>query len=593
MRSMIRAAWIVASCLLATVSAQAAVIKGRVVDSAGQPVAGAEIRVWRRGRAVGGVPAHQPVSFDGSEVLHADDAGRFATPDVFDASMPVRIVAQAAGMLAGRSGWIRPEQEVVEVEDIVLPRLLSVVGQVVDTQGAAVAGAIVFNGDGHQRVETKSGSTGKFFLDNVPDGALFLFAEKPGFLLTGIMLGGEKSVELRLARTDEPTEPLRSHKAVLTPAERAALVHRVLDPYLDAVTRNGSDPDKQRTLEELARSDPMAALAAMETVGFSRPGDKENTRYNVIVNWMRCKHTEDWDQIFALAKSWASDDWALTWPVDGARANRDGIDPLWPRDWAASWLAYGATSFMPMTDERRARQWLDEAIVLARDGVRPMTRVAYLATAAEGFSRLGDRERAATVAREAEVAANELPPDQRRSDYILYHLAKAFAPFDLAGALARLDQVKDDYQFASNGASIALRLVRTEPAQAEEVWNHLGLRQPKQRSFIGLRDESAPDVCFRLAKIDPEAAHRVADTVRDALQRARARAAIALALGGETAKELLRKTIADPEIRQIPPELYPRQNTATVLAWFLPVMEEIDATIARELFWKALSLRAL
>lgn len=123
-----------AACLLLPALSEAAILQGRVVDSTGRPVAGAEIRVWRNPPIPGG--PYESVSFDGSETIIADAEGRFTTPDVLQLRVRVRMTAQATTMLAGRSGWIVPQQDITEVEDIVLPRLRAIVGQVVDRQGA-------------------------------------------------------------------------------------------------------------------------------------------------------------------------------------------------------------------------------------------------------------------------------------------------------------------------------------------------------------------------------------------------------------------------------------------------------------------------
>jgi hypothetical protein len=573
-------------------AAHSAELKGRVVDTAGRPVAGAKIRVWRKIQAPGAFSRNEPVLFAKEETLRADDAGRFATPDVFDNTAPVRLVAQADGLLAGRSAWLIAQASVTEIEDIVLPRLRSFVGQVTDSQGAPIEGATVFNRDGHHAVETKTGRTGKFFLEGVPADGQLLFVQKPGYRLTGVVIGGEKSLELRLARSEEPTNPLLAQPSPLTVAQRAVLAHRALDPYLDALTTGGSYGEKLFALRALVMTDPMAAITLLDKVGFEATR-MESARYEVFRDWMRGRAAEDWDKIFALAKSWASDDWAATWPIASAGAKREGIDPLWPRDWAASWLAYGATIYLPMTDERRTRQWLEEATALARAGVRPNTKVEYLAIVSEGFSRLADRQRAAAIAREAEAAANELPADQRQSDHVCCNLARAFAPIDLPAALTWLDQVKDDWQFVSYGVWIAVNLARTDAMKAEEVWKHIGNWQVHGHKDVGWRDKSAPDVCFRLAQIDLEAARRVAATVQGTLLKVQTQAAIARALGGETGKKLLREAIADPELRRMQDNVVSRSNASTRLAWFLPLLQEVDPVLGRDVLWEALSLRPL
>ena len=77
--------WIVIVCFLPQPqAAHSAELKGRVVDTAGQPVAGAQIRVWRKMQAPGALPRNEPVLFEKEETLKSDDAGRFTTPDIFD-----------------------------------------------------------------------------------------------------------------------------------------------------------------------------------------------------------------------------------------------------------------------------------------------------------------------------------------------------------------------------------------------------------------------------------------------------------------------------------------------------------------------------
>ncbi|HVC96338.1 MAG TPA: hypothetical protein VND64_21820 [Pirellulales bacterium] len=110
--------------------ADAAVVKGRVVDSAGQRVANAEIRIWRKTRPAN-VPIGQnePLTFDGTP-LRTDAAGRFATPDVANLGQAVRVVTLAEGMLAARSDWVVTGEQTVVVPDMIPRRLRSVEGRV-------------------------------------------------------------------------------------------------------------------------------------------------------------------------------------------------------------------------------------------------------------------------------------------------------------------------------------------------------------------------------------------------------------------------------------------------------------------------------
>lgn len=192
---------------------EAAAIKGRVVDSAGKPIAGAEVRVWQKLPARDGQRiSDQQAGFDGRDVMVTDDDGRFATPDVLVEEAFARIVVEAGGMLAGRSGWIEigkdAKQSTIAAPDIVLKRLTAVAGKVVDRQGQPIAGVTVFNsGDGNERLEAVTGQNGEFLLGGVPEGPVFLFAEKPGYRFKGLHLPASKrEAAFTLSRVDEAVE---------------------------------------------------------------------------------------------------------------------------------------------------------------------------------------------------------------------------------------------------------------------------------------------------------------------------------------------------------------------------------------------------
>ena len=74
--------------------AEAATIEGRVVDSAGEPLAGAEVRIWQHVRGPDGRLADRRVDFNGGDVLLTDAEGRFVSPDVLIAGA-AQVVAEA------------------------------------------------------------------------------------------------------------------------------------------------------------------------------------------------------------------------------------------------------------------------------------------------------------------------------------------------------------------------------------------------------------------------------------------------------------------------------------------------------------------
>lgn len=147
-------------------SAGAAIVEGRVVDSDGEPLARAEVRIWQKIRGVDGRFADRPVDFDNSDVLTTNAEGRFVSPDVLVAGQPAQIVAEAAGMIAGRSGWIAIAQDAIVVEaetDIELAKMLSRYDRDLARALLEPLAASVFATDRPQ-TQTLGGRAGKIFL---------------------------------------------------------------------------------------------------------------------------------------------------------------------------------------------------------------------------------------------------------------------------------------------------------------------------------------------------------------------------------------------------------------------------------------------
>lgn len=566
----IGSAYLAAVGCSASASADGAVVKGRVVDSAGWPVADAEVRIWRKTKVPDGTLRNEPARFSDLEVLHTDEVGQFVSPDVMEPTMPVRLFAQADGMLAGRSGWVLPAQQVTDVDDIVLRRLTSVQGRVVDSNGAAVEGASVFNsGDGHVGVESQTDAAGEFKLDGVPEGTIFLFAEKRGYRFAGMVCIQPDANRIVMAREDENVEPLRMRQRVLSRAERVALAHRLLDPYLDVVTRQHSSERTGRAFSALVSCDPEAAWHYLDTLLAAVKLNEGQYREFIVSEWMGHEFADDWDKIQSLLES----------SVDNDRS--------------ADWLLRGATLFLLKSDRTRIREWLNLGVARARASASDERRLCLFGMAAEGFWRLGDRERATAMAREVEAKLKQWRPDPLFVDGYA-RLAKALAPADLPAALDWLDRISDDSQFAFEGSSAAILLASINPEQAEEVWDHIDGRPAEDRSFIKSRDMRAAEFCAALARNDVKRAERIASALRSPLRRLQALLSVAGEAEAQAARPILAKAtaIARSQDLTLEDEYWGSSKTrAEALALSLPVAERIDATLVRELLWRAISLR--
>ena len=118
----------------------------------------------------------------------------------------------------------------VRVKDVVLRRLRTVRGVVLNSEGQPLEGVTVRQaGDGPAATETATSERGQFELDGVPEGLALIFASHPGYWFTGCRAPtGGKEIRIKLTRRTKPNpercgtdrEPVRNTKAADESAER-------------------------------------------------------------------------------------------------------------------------------------------------------------------------------------------------------------------------------------------------------------------------------------------------------------------------------------------------------------------------------------
>lgn len=451
---------------------EAAAIKGRAVDSTGKPIAGAEVRVWQKLPAREGQGnSDQQTMFEGRDVLVTDDDGQYFTPDVLVEEAFARIVVEADGMLAGRSGWIEigkdAKDATVVAPEIVLRRLTAVIGNVVDRRGEPIAGVTVFNsGDGNQRVEAITGQSGGFILKGVPEGPVFLFAEKPGYRFTGRHLSAdEREAAFTLAAVDEPVEPVVTLPPVLSDDEQTALARKLLDGWLEKSKESGSGGFW--AIRSLAELDPLEAYNRARDMHI--PAARTRSFLELVV-LSKCVERRD-------LLSW--DEWLLD-----ARDSQRAAEVMTEAEKIAEQL--------PEFDEETQQTFRMLALNLAkRDPTRAM---GWLERIKHDYSYINDG---------GDLAVSLLPEHPATAEETWHRTTKR-----LDGDWRRCHMGERGLQLAN----LCYRLAGINRQRAEQM--------ARETQVQPLRVRGLAAVALRLADSDPDSARKLLESiVRDELPR--------------------------------------------------------------------------
>lgn len=571
----------VSSCLLLSAhSLYAATIEGRVVDFAGEPVAAAEVRIWQKLAGPDGRLIDRPVDFDGRDVLRTDAEGRFVSPDVLVGEAFARIVAEADGMLAGRSCWIEiPKDGAAKAPEIRLKRLRVVTGRVIDRFGEPVDGATVFNaGDAHERVETTSKGGGEFRLAGVAEGGVFLFAEKPGYRFTGVRLPADQAqATLTLTSVDEAAEPLATLPPLLTPDEEHALTRDVLDPWLERLANSERPERKILGLAALIKIDAWEAFKRLDWAADQSKAGRENARDAIVSAAVELHDQISRDELREMIDAGDNEFHKAVEFVLVANAMHDDERPM-------------------------RREWIEAALLHARKIEDPALRLNALSRAAESLFALGDAAQARQILTEAENVAESLIADPAARN-ALFLLALAWGRGDADRAIEWFDKSQGSTLILLRGVDLAIELLPDRPQRAVEVWKRIAAtyRERPSTAFEPFEHRAAAEFCYRLALVDRSPAEQVAADAETAAVRMREIGAIALALAKThpaDAHKLLESLVRDELPRMSnerhSPEDVPRSGSepSTILAaWLLPIAESVAPDMGRELLWRSLAMR--
>ncbi len=544
-------------------------LAGRVVDTEGHPVAGAQVHLRAQSRyPTGQIRGDELVEFESGPILVTDDEGRFRTPRQLDVQGEYAAFASADRLRPDRTPWTSGAAQTFP--DLTLtPRRspTSLAGRVLDRQGEPIAGVAVWSSEARD-IRVINDAQGRFRLDRLPGQPGFLFFRRDGFRFTGrVAVPAGDPIEMRLTRLDEsPGRRLETLPPPLPDSEARALAARVLVPQVDRILKEGDTRLKSSLLGVLATIDPARTLEAINAGVFT--GEvaflADNIRSRVALHLVR----DDPAEATAVLET-------ITEPFRRAYAFTEAADEL------------------PDSDRAGKLRLIERLLLDARAIPEPANRVIVLARIAERLIDLGETDRATALLREVEPTARELPTEDR-GGYARGAFAEELSQIDPEAAIKLAESVRREQSpFPDRHLiNVAQELASRDPVVAERIVR--GIKPSFQLS------RSLPRLAHAMAAKDSDRARRLLELVdepHDPFAHAYTLGMIALVLADSdkpAATERLREAFDDLE-RRAPegPQGLNSQDAATVAATLLPVVERIDPSLVPEFFWRAASFRGL
>lgn len=532
------------SVRLTVVPAGVATLSGRVVDQSEEAVAGARLELRGGSRRF---PGDLGSGFYDAPRWKATtgENGRFRFKRPVARLGGYRLEIEADGMLTHKRS-IKPEERPSgALGEIVLQRVKTVRGRVVDRDGTPLESVTVFSlgarGDG--RNSTTTGADGRFVLEALHPRALFLFARRENRRFTGraVPEAGEP-VTLRMSRRDEPPPEPALRTTRFSHAKRRDLLVRLLRPVLQRYRKSSSDHFPQEILQLLL------------------PYDREFVRERL--NELQGNR--------ARARLLAA-----MGHLDDALAAAESVESPYRRVSACARVADAAQT------AARKRTILARAAVHAKTVQDPAHRVVVLGKVAEKLIDLGDREAAARLLETARPTAGELTPAEW-SGFALGRFAETLALVDTPAAVKLVESLKDKDKRNRHFGNMAHELAGIRPKRSAKILKRV------EEGFH--RDRYAQRVCYRMVRVDPERARRIATAIGDTEHRAYAYGVMASSMAERDpaeAQRLLRKAFDTLEPMAGSP--HRREDALPIAVSLVRIAETVDPNNVCEYFWRALA----
>jgi hypothetical protein len=544
-------------------------LRGRVLDSAGKPIAGVAVSIRSRPARRDSPSDPGTVRFEGETAIVTDEGGRYETPRQLRRGFEYRaeVKPDDPGLMSDSSPWLvlRPGSSPI-LGDLVLRRLRSVEGKVVDSQGQPVAGATVRqSGDGPVATKALTDSSGRFQLSGVLAEPALLFVAKEGYRFTGGRISRDDSaIELTLERSDgPPAPPMRTLPPATTAEQERKLLRLIFDPYAEKVLKEDQSVNRFEVARVITMLDPVRARVLLEEDERRPEPRPPGFDRGELVLALYKQHPNEAIEILAAI-----------------------LDPNW-----RSYVYEHVSRKVPEPDRAERLRLLNESLLAAQAVKEPAERAQRLAYLGRRFVDLGQSERGLKLLREAQDVARRLPTTGQPA-YARMIVAQELAVFDLPAALELMKGTEEEAGHQQHLGHIAHRLAGKDPAATERILRTM------HGQWLDSRDMCVHRVCYRMVTVDRERAFNLArGLTTDPRYKARALAAMALALARvgdhDAAKGLLAEAFGVLE------RLAGGQGdhwdglsmACTVAAALLPIVEEVDPALVRECLWRALAMR--
>ncbi|MGA2061572.1 MAG: carboxypeptidase-like regulatory domain-containing protein [Thermoguttaceae bacterium] len=413
-------------------------LRGALVDQSGRPIRAAKINV-SSGWMLGSIGSSDSVG-SGS----TDNDGRFKFENLWP-GFKYTVNVDTEGFAKYESKRIKGQPGTAEDfgKLTLIEQKGSVEGMVADSAGKPLAGVRVFNsGDAPSTLSTTSDGSGRFRLDGLRSGGVFVLAEKDGYRLKAAATNSNATgLTVTLLRTDEPAPPWKPVRAPATYAEQLEAAGKILEK-LHSLPQKSSYP---WTYRFMARIDPAQAIEWTKNAKGSYKSESCRLAAEKVAE-------ADVEEAITLLAPYA--------------------------DYSSFMTLQTLVNRYAASDPAKAERLAEEAVLLARKLDQP-ERTYALAKAGELVVRLGKTEQGRKLIEEAAAMADKMGT----ADSNVYYrglVAGAIAPLDLPRAMSLVEPTDAGSEKDRALARIAKIIALTNLEKALELVNRLE-KQSNQR----------------------------------------------------------------------------------------------------------------